>query len=59
VPSRRSADRGRLGPADDRQQRRDLLQPAEILLQGADWYKGLSLGRSTDGGTKIYGVSGA
>ena len=30
----------------------------EILLQGADWYKGLSLGRSTDGGTKIYGASG-
>ncbi|MBI1910949.1 MAG: NADH-quinone oxidoreductase subunit NuoF [Deltaproteobacteria bacterium] len=27
-----------------------------IILRGADWYKGLS--RSTDGGTKIYGMSG-
>jgi NADH-quinone oxidoreductase subunit F len=27
-----------------------------IVLYGADWYRGL--GRGTDGGTKIYGVSG-
>ncbi|MFB3925422.1 MAG: NADH-quinone oxidoreductase subunit NuoF [Syntrophales bacterium] len=27
-----------------------------IILNGADWYKGLS--RSKDGGTKIYGISG-
>ncbi len=30
----------------------------EIILNGADWFKGLSGGRSTDGGTKIYGASG-
>jgi len=30
----------------------------EIVLQGAEWFKGLSRGRSNDGGTKIYGVSG-
>lgn len=30
----------------------------EIVLQGAEWYKSLSRGRSNDGGTKIYGVSG-
>lgn len=29
-----------------------------ILLRGADWFKGLSQGKSTDAGTKIYGVSG-
>jgi NADH-quinone oxidoreductase subunit F len=30
----------------------------EIVLRGAEWFKGLARGRSTDGGTKIYGVSG-
>ncbi len=29
-----------------------------IVLRGADWFKGLSQGKSPDGGTKIYGVSG-
>lgn len=29
-----------------------------ILLKGADWFKGLSQGKSTDAGTKLYGVSG-
>lgn len=29
-----------------------------ILLRGAEWYKGLSAGKSQDPGTKIYGASG-
>lgn len=29
-----------------------------ILLHGAEWYKGLSGGRSRDAGTKLYGISG-
>jgi NADH-quinone oxidoreductase subunit F len=29
-----------------------------ILLRGAEWFTGLSQGRSKDGGTKLYGVSG-
>lgn len=29
-----------------------------ILLRGADWFKGLSQGKSPDAGTKLYGCSG-
>lgn len=29
-----------------------------IVLHGGDWYKSLSQGKSADGGTKLYGVSG-
>ena len=29
-----------------------------IVMRGADWFKGLSEGKSPDSGTKIYGVSG-
>ncbi|MBA3581960.1 MAG: NADH-quinone oxidoreductase subunit NuoF [Gammaproteobacteria bacterium] len=29
-----------------------------IVLHGAEWFTGLAQGKSTDGGTKIYGVSG-
>lgn len=29
-----------------------------IVLRGADWFKGLSRGKSPDSGTKLYGVSG-
>lgn len=29
-----------------------------ILMRGADWFKDLSQGKSTDAGTKLYGVSG-
>lgn len=29
-----------------------------IVVNGADWFKGLSQGKSKDGGTKLYGVSG-
>ncbi|HSH48572.1 MAG TPA: NADH-quinone oxidoreductase subunit NuoF [Halomonas sp.] len=29
-----------------------------VMQHGADWYRGLSGGRSEDGGTKLYGVSG-
>ncbi|MCT8469227.1 NADH-quinone oxidoreductase subunit NuoF [Chromohalobacter canadensis] len=29
-----------------------------VVLHGADWYQGLSQGKSGDGGTKLYGVSG-
>ena len=29
-----------------------------IVLNGADWFTGLSAGRSKDGGTKLYGASG-
>src|SRR3546814_16171178 len=31
---------------------------APIVVHGADWFKGLSQGKSKDGGTKLYGVSG-
>lgn len=31
---------------------------APIIVNGADWFKGLSQGKSKDGGTKLYGVSG-
>ena len=30
----------------------------DILLRGAAWFTGLAQGRSRDGGTKLYGVSG-
>ncbi len=29
-----------------------------VMLHGVDWYQGLSGGRTEDGGTKLYGVSG-
>jgi len=29
-----------------------------IVMRGGDWFKGLSQGKSPDGGTKLYGVSG-
>jgi len=29
-----------------------------IVMRGADWFKGLSEGKSPDSGTKLYGVSG-
>ncbi|WP_199720605.1 NADH-quinone oxidoreductase subunit NuoF [Stagnimonas aquatica] len=29
-----------------------------IVLNGADWFKGLNQGKSKDGGTKLYGCSG-
>lgn len=29
-----------------------------IVVRGADWFKGLSRGKSADSGTKLYGVSG-
>src|SRR5690606_34525054 len=29
-----------------------------IVLRGADWFRGLSQGKSSDSGTKLYGVSG-
>lgn len=29
-----------------------------IVLRGADWFRGLSRGKSSDSGTKLYGVSG-
>lgn len=29
-----------------------------VILNGADWYQGLSGNRTEDGGTKLYGVSG-
>jgi NADH-quinone oxidoreductase subunit F len=31
---------------------------APIVLNGADWFRGLSQGKSPDSGTKLYGVSG-
>lgn len=31
---------------------------SHIVLRGADWFKGLSQGKSPDAGTKLYGVSG-
>ena len=31
---------------------------APIIMRGADWFKGLSEGKSPDAGTKLYGVSG-
>lgn len=30
----------------------------DIILRGAEWFKGLSRGKSADSGTKLYGVSG-
>ncbi|MES2676617.1 MAG: NADH-quinone oxidoreductase subunit NuoF [Pseudomonadota bacterium] len=35
-----------------------LMNVPAILLRGADWFKGLSQGKSTDSGTKMYGISG-
>ncbi len=29
-----------------------------IILRGGEWFRGLSCGKSTDAGTKLYGVSG-
>ena len=31
---------------------------APIIMRGAEWFKGLSEGKSPDAGTKLYGVSG-
>jgi NADH-quinone oxidoreductase subunit F len=31
---------------------------APIVLNGAEWFRGLSQGKSPDGGTKLYGASG-
>lgn len=30
----------------------------DIILRGPEWYKSLSSGRTTDAGTKLYGISG-
>ncbi|MFZ2208039.1 MAG: NADH-quinone oxidoreductase subunit NuoF [Porticoccaceae bacterium] len=35
-----------------------LCNVAPIVLNGAEWFRGLSQGKSPDGGTKLYGVSG-
>ncbi len=35
-----------------------LMNVPAIVLRGADWFKGLSQGKSTDSGTKMYGISG-
>ena len=35
-----------------------LMNIPAILLRGADWFKGLSQGKSPDSGTKMYGISG-
>ena len=35
-----------------------LVNVPAIVLRGADWFKGLSRGKSADSGTKLYGVSG-
>ena len=35
-----------------------LINIPAILLRGADWFKGLSQGKSPDSGTKMYGISG-
>jgi len=35
-----------------------LMNIPAILLRGADWFKGLSQGKSPDAGTKMYGISG-
>ena len=35
-----------------------LYEVITILLHGADWYKGLSQGKSGDAGTKLMGFSG-
>ncbi len=35
-----------------------LMNVPAILLRGADWFKSLSQGKSTDSGTKMYGISG-
>lgn len=35
-----------------------LAKVPDIVLRGAEWFKGLSGGRTKDAGTKLYGVSG-
>ncbi len=35
-----------------------LMNIPAILLRGAEWFKGLSQGKSPDAGTKMYGISG-
>ncbi len=35
-----------------------LMNIPAILLRGAEWFKGLSQGKSPDSGTKMYGISG-
>ena len=35
-----------------------LVNVPAIVLRGASWFKGLSQGKSTDAGTKLYGASG-
>ncbi|HMW73618.1 MAG TPA: NADH-ubiquinone oxidoreductase-F iron-sulfur binding region domain-containing protein, partial [Cellvibrionaceae bacterium] len=35
-----------------------LMNIPPIVLRGADWFKGLSQGKSPDAGTKMYGISG-
>lgn len=35
-----------------------LMNIPAILMRGADWFKGLSQGKSPDAGTKMYGISG-
>jgi NADH-quinone oxidoreductase subunit F len=35
-----------------------LVNVPAIVVRGADWFKGLSRGKSADSGTKLYGVSG-
>lgn len=35
-----------------------LTNVAPIVLNGAEWFRGLAQGKSADGGTKLYGVSG-
>jgi len=35
-----------------------LMNIPPILLRGAEWFKGLSQGKSPDAGTKMYGISG-
>jgi NADH-quinone oxidoreductase subunit F len=35
-----------------------LMNVPAILLRGAEWFKGLSQGKSPDAGTKMYGISG-
>ena len=49
-------DQGRLRPADDRQQRRDARRVPHIIDRGAEWFAGL--GTKTQGGTRLYSVSG-
>ena len=35
-----------------------LMNVPAIVMRGADWFKGLSQGKSPDAGTKMYGISG-